>query len=76
MASLGTINAKVLIQIGDGEPIEIGLMDIDLVPKQKPVMRGGDVHINANIGLDPEATAKRLAERVAARFQNLGHIEV
>ncbi|AYN58624.1 hypothetical protein QEO74_gp01 [Arthrobacter phage Nandita] len=63
-ATLGTMTAKVLIQIGDGEPIEVGVMDIDLVPQQEPVMRGGDVHFNITAELDAEATARRVANRL------------
>ncbi|QWY84202.1 hypothetical protein QEO77_gp01 [Arthrobacter phage Zaheer] len=67
-ATLGTMTAKVLIQIGDGEPIEVGVMDIDLIPKQKPVMRGSDFKVNVKADLDAEATA----QGVYRRFQNLG----
>lgn len=63
MASIGTINAKVLIQIGEGDPIEVGTMDIDLIPKQKPVMRGAEMHITVAPDLDAEATARRVAEQ-------------
>lgn len=63
-ATLGTMAAKVLIQIGDGEPIEVGVMDIELVPKQKPVTRFGDFSVNVKADIDAEATAKRLANRL------------
>jgi hypothetical protein len=72
MATLGTLTAKVLIQIGDGEPIEVGVMDIDLITKPKPVMRGGDVHLHMSPDLDLEATTQSLVER----FQRLGHLAV
>ncbi len=60
MGSIGTLKAKVLIQIGDGEPIEVGTMDLDLVTKSKPATRGSE----AAVELDAEATAANAGEVV------------
>jgi len=61
-AALGTIDLKVLVQLGDDEPIEIGVMEVDIVTKQKPVTHGTQVHISGDIEVDAEATAKSVAE--------------
>lgn len=69
-ASLGTLKAKVLIQVGEGEPIEVGEMDIDLVTKAQPVKRGArtaeytlGVHVEPH--LDAEATARKVMDHIA-----------
>lgn len=67
MAAFGTLKAKVLIQIGEGDPIEVGTMDIDLAAKQQPVKRGDTtVNVTAHPELDPEATARQVARRLNA----------
>jgi hypothetical protein len=67
MAAFGTLQAKVLIQVGEGEPIEVGTMDIDLVAKQQPVKRGDTtVNMTVHTTLDAEATAQQVARRLSA----------
>ncbi len=36
-ATLGTIHGKVLIQIGDGEPVEVGKISIPITAGPAPV---------------------------------------
>lgn len=65
-AAIGTIKAKVLIQIGDGELHEVGVMDIDLVAKQDPVKRSNTMNVTVSPSFDAEATAKQIARRLSA----------
>ncbi len=61
MASIGTLKAKVLIQIGDGEPIEVGTMDLDLITKTKPATRDRE----GTVEVDAEAAAANAGQLVA-----------
>lgn len=68
MPAFGTLKAKVLIQIGEGEPIEVGVMDIDLVAKPQPVKRGNrgaEVSIQVSPALNAEATARRVVTQIS-----------
>ena len=65
-ATLGTLPVKILAQVGDGEPIEIGTYDIPIsVGEQKPAVYrdGGDVFVQADM--------KGYAEEVAQAAENL-----
>lgn len=64
-ATLGTLPVKILAQVGDGEPIEIGTYDIPIsVGEHRPATyRDGDVFVQADI--------KSHAEDVATAAANL-----
>lgn len=45
-ATIGSIKGKVLIQIGDNDPVEVGAIDIPLrleTPRVGPTIRGADL---------------------------------
>lgn len=45
MAHIGTLTGRVLVQIGDGEPIEIGTIEIPITASARPAKaRPGDGH--------------------------------
>lgn len=55
------MEAKVLIQIADGEPIEVGTIDFDLAVKATQATRGNEIRVV----LDTPATMANAGEQVA-----------
>ena len=48
MAALGNLKAKVLLQIGDGEPVEVGTVLIPLVVSRGQAV-GNSLHVDINV---------------------------
>jgi len=55
------MEAKVLIQMADGEPTEIGTIDFDLVVKAKQATRSNEIRVV----LDTPATMANAGKQVA-----------
>jgi len=55
------MEAKVLIQLADGEPIEVGTIDFDLVVNAKPGARSNEIRVV----LDTPATMANAGEQMA-----------
>lgn len=55
------MKAKVLIQLSDSEPIEVGIIDFDLVINAKPDTNGNQIRVE----LDSRATMANAGEQVA-----------
>ncbi|NWL34442.1 hypothetical protein [Paenarthrobacter nitroguajacolicus] len=55
------MEAKVFIQLADGEPIEVGTIDFDLVVKAKQATRSNEIRV----ALDTPATMANAGEQVA-----------
>lgn len=55
------MKAKVLIQLPDSDPIEVGTIDFDIAVKTEPVMQTNEIHVK----LDTSATMANAGEQVA-----------
>lgn len=72
MAALGTLKAKVLIQIGDGEPIEVGTMDIDLVAKPQTVRCDSNGEFIIALQTTPTLDLEAIEQSITNRLTRLG----
>ena len=71
-ATIGSIKGKVLIQIGDHDPVEVGAIDIPLrleTPRVGPTMRGADLlkgnpRTSTEIQIDGSIDVKAISEAI------------